>query len=117
MADTVYNYIRVPLTTKMTRSVKKDGEAVICVRIQRPLKNSKAPYKYLVSFSFCSTNDNFSKSIGRDICDKRVGLKKTIEVSHNEKLSTKAVTDIAVNMLKVMKHHKQNVGFNLPAWF
>lgn len=116
MADTVFNYIRVPLTSKLCRSVKKDGEGVVCIRVQRPIKESKAPYRYLVSFAFCSTLDNFEKNRGRSICSGRALANKYIEVVHNEKLSTRAVGEIAINMIKAMKKNNQKVGFNTPAW-
>jgi hypothetical protein len=71
--DTTYGYFSLPVTDQYTRGrkVKNGGKGYICIRVDRPPKNTEE-YKYVATLSFCSPFDQFSKKFGRSVADRRM---------------------------------------------
>ena len=130
MSDTIYAYYDVPLTKELAIEqgylashyfgkfdyvCKVKGR--ICVQIKRPPKDSPGQQKYLVSYSFCSPEDNFNRKIARNIAAGR----EQLEIVSTTPLKVNRVSEMAIDILfdqstTNARGFKQVGSYTLPAW-
>lgn len=114
MADTIYSYYSVPMSTELAvalgyekpRVLLKNGyktklRGVLTIQITRPPVNSTGPFKYDFSYSFCSPVDNFSKAKARNICKIRKNSGKChLSYISDKQLKARELSELSIDMLQ-----------------
>lgn len=130
MSDTIYSYYDVPLTKeiaieqgylssrylgKLDYNCKVKGR--VCIQIQRPPKNQPGSQKYLVSYSFCSPEDNFNRKIARKIAAGREKLEIVTQTPAKVNDVSKMAIDILFDQSTTNSRGFKEVGsYTLPKW-
>jgi len=130
MSDTIYAYYDVPLTKELAIELgylashyfgKLDYncnvKGRVCIQIQRPPKNQPGSQKYLVSYSFCSPEDNFNRKIARNIAAGREKLEIVTQTPAKVNDVSKMAIDILFDQSTTNSRGFKELGsYTLPKW-